>query len=69
MTITAYEVMIETRDFRMSRILATTTKAEAIKTARELARTSGGKVAWVHVFNIPTALSVVSFQALRKSLA
>jgi len=68
MTMTAYEVMIETRDFRMSRILATTTKAEAIKAARELARTSGGKVAWVHVFNIPTALSVFSMQALNKSL-
>jgi hypothetical protein len=66
---TAYEVAIQTADLRLSRVEVTTTKAEAIKTARELARTSGGKVAWVHVFNIPTALSVVSFQALNKSLA
>jgi hypothetical protein len=64
MTMTAYEVMIETRDFRMSRILATTTKAEAVQIARQWARETSGEIAWVHVFSLATDQSVFSIQNL-----
>ena len=64
MTIRAYEVAIQTADLKMRRVEVMTTRADAINAARQLARTSGGKVAWVHVFNLATDQSVFSVQNL-----
>ena len=59
-----YEVAIQTKDLKMSRVVVEESKSAAIKTAREWARQSDAKVAWVHVFSLATAQSVFSIQSL-----
>lgn len=59
-----YEVTIQTKDLRMSRVVVEESKSAAIKTAREWARGENGDVAWVHVFSLATAQSVFTIQSL-----
>jgi hypothetical protein len=59
-----YEVAIQMRDLKMTRVIVETSKAAAIQAARQWAKEASADVAWVHVFSLATDLSVVSFQSL-----
>ena len=59
-----YEVAIQKRDMKTRRVMVLESKAEAIKTARQLATMRDDAIVWVHVFSLATDLSVVSFQSL-----
>ena len=56
-----YEVATQNKQLKLTLIALAATRAEAIRAARELARTSG--VAWVHVFSVATGDAIFSMQA------